>query len=1094
MKRILLLLLMATIVRATQVAAFTTGGPTQALPASGAPGFSATNPVRAALVWCGPSTTAGTALDHARFSIGFTDGTRTRCISLRSRDNQAITSTVRNGFNNQLLSIFSASLTSAAGEASLSSLGNDRVTVSWGTLPPSAWLVNALLFGGADALAYVGEFQSSATDNDTTVVDSTSHSGFNFGWDLLILISRGATSGFDGSSAVHAVCSIGFVTYDGSIHQGCISYSDENGLNAPTSSIGCEIEADVCSRLHNLGPPTESDAVEITARNGAGGFTATKRGAGGLQQNIGFLALKLPGIQGIKLTSRDSRTTSGDDVINVIGFTPQAQLGLFTMAENYDVMEDDADAESFGFGAVAEDSGSPIQVCSAYMSRDNVGTSDTKCVTSAVVMDLPLGSGAVGLKASHSSFDNQGATWNYSNVLGTARKQLILSIGRPIVLGRAMMSGGVGESGKPVAGHRARAKDSGQVAERGAAKKGAEGRAASPAGSQLRAAGAVKASAKAAASTAGVGRAVPVHGARSRAQVSSSEVSSARAALGARGEARVSSGEVGMAQPSVQLGGVGITGRGRAAGQTLGKAQATVGASARAKSSGQSAEVGAGRTAAAGRAAASSLSAESAAASKAAAPRAQASGQAQTSGKATVGAAARAQNAGRFGSTGMPSMGSRAQGTAQAGSVESAKASVVAASPAITGKGFASGQTTGRAAARVAASGRAAAVAGESGQAAPTSGHRARGNAAGQQQAEGSARLDVRARARNAPGVEAAGPGTSQHGGRAKSAPGASSSGRGSSGARARAQVSSGLNSSAWGRLDARARAAAAGGVLSRGGAPAEVAIRFYQRTSRRVREAVRAAASGLPIQFPNLPFAEPSALSMWARHRLSFGEVDEILMGSSSSTYIVPATLELEIRGPIRLGKSPLLQVANSLGDAMQRRELAGVIYREASIGRCRDAGDDEYSVQLTIEISAEDAAFPRSEGAPPADDDFDSAEASVRAYLRSVIPDYPVFTDNLPSTLSATWLFAAMNGTESILVDGVMRRHVGVLEVVIHTPLRTGEKVALSLVDRIVDAFKLVTVGGVRFVVPLVPAGKAVGGQWTQQVLCPWSVDHAS
>lgn len=418
-----LALLMAVIIRSMQQAAITSGGPTQTFnPGSGV--YTTQEPLKAGLVFLAPSTSNGSALDHARFSLGFTDGTNVRSANIRSRDAQVSPSCVRNAFNNQLLSIYAANATSAAGQMALSSMSNTELIGTWGTLPPAAWLVNTLFFGGSSVKAYVGEVQGSATQDATTVVDTTSDPNFNFPYDLLITVGRGV-SAFDGTSANNAIYCIGLSIWDGSaIVQYNLSFSDENG----TSRTGCNIATDRIYHIHAMGTPTLGDSLEITTRSSTAGFTITKRGAGGNQPRMSFLALNFGGaIKGLKLFTRDSRTTTGNDAFTDPGFIPQALIGLFTQITATGTIDTGADSGCFGFGCAT---GTSEEFSSEYMSEDNVATTNTKACTSAVFLDMKQPSGTAGNTADLSSFDASGATLNYTAVLGSARKQVYLAIGK----------------------------------------------------------------------------------------------------------------------------------------------------------------------------------------------------------------------------------------------------------------------------------------------------------------------------------------------------------------------------------------------------------------------------------------------------------------------------------------------------------------------------------------------------------------------------------------------------------------------------------------------------------------------------------------
>lgn len=425
-------LIMAVATHAVQAAAITSGGPTQDFPSGGSSKFSAAEPVKAAITWVSPATAVGvaSALATARWSISLTDGTRDRCVSIRSRDNQTTTAARRNAFTNQLVSVFAAGTDSAAGAMSRSSLGTDRLTGSWGTFPPSAWLANVLLIGGSDCLAYVGDFTGSSSQNGTTVVDATSDPSFAFDWNLLFTISRGTD--FGGTAGANAIITIGVCTWDGSaLTQGCITFSDEDALGAPTSRCGGKLDTSRVAVMQTMGAPTEGDSAEITTHS-AVGFTATKRGNNGTAPVIGFLALKLSNLQGLKLYSRATKSTTGDDVSTDAGFCMQALVTLFTQLQSINSFDTGTDAGTFGLGAATA---TGEQLSAAYGSQDNVGTSAAKSMTSDVIIEDPIAPATAGIKGSLSSFDATGRTINYpATVQNPGRQVLELAIGRSQIM------------------------------------------------------------------------------------------------------------------------------------------------------------------------------------------------------------------------------------------------------------------------------------------------------------------------------------------------------------------------------------------------------------------------------------------------------------------------------------------------------------------------------------------------------------------------------------------------------------------------------------------------------------------------------------
>lgn len=308
-------------------------------------------------------------------------------------------------------------------------------------------------------------------------------------------------------------------------------------------------------------------------------------------------------------------------------------------------------------------------------------------------------------------------------------------------------------------------------------------------------------------------------------------------------------------------------------------------------------------------------------------------------------------------------------------------------------------------------------------------------------------------------------------------------------GARSRAQVCAMVKARAAAVHAARARTIT--GILARVPLTPEEVVGFYEGTAKRVRQRLKSVAGALPIQYANLPFAEPTGVP-WAMARVVFDEPEDPGLGAGGVVYIVPGALEVALRVPLQSGKKAALVLADTLAAALELQEINGVIYRAAESPRARDVGTDEFEVVLRVPFRATDEdPEPAAPGAPTGDT-FADAEEQIRKRFRTALPDVTASYDNLPTNTGAQWVRIEVHSTQSFNVDG-LRRTVGVMEAEIHVPVHTGEKAALRMADRIVEQFRMVDTGGVKFSVPTVPAARKGFGEWIQPVICPWSCDHA-
>lgn len=395
-----------------------------------------------------------------------------------------------------------------------------------------------------------------------------------------------------------------------------------------------------------------------------------------------------------------------------------------------------------------------------------------------------------------------------------------------------------------------------------------------------------------------------------------------------------------------------------------------------------------------------------------------------------------------------------------------------------------------RAKARVTHAARGRSIAGMAERAAPQGAHQGRGRAMAGVDARAPLARGFLARCKALLGVSVKAKAAGVHGASGKALVGQTGRAAPSkiAGARGRGEIIALIKAKAQAVHQARGRALI--GATGRVPLTPEEVVGFYERTAKRVRMRLKAVAGSLAIHFANLDFQEPDGA--WARAKVSFEEPEDPGLGGGVATYIVPGELVVDLRVPIQLGKGAAMALADELAEQLQMREASGVIYRAAAVTAARDVGSDEYEVKLRVPFRAEDSGFRLPVNSTLADDDFEGGEAQVRARFRETLPDVVVSYDNLIPSVGAVWVRLDVHETQAFDVDG-MRRTVGVMEALIHVPIGSGEKAALRLADRIVEQFRMVDAGGVRFSIPTVPEASKGFAEWVQPVFCPWSCDHA-
>lgn len=449
-------------------------------------------------------------------------------------------------------------------------------------------------------------------------------------------------------------------------------------------------------------------------------------------------------------------------------------------------------------------------------------------------------------------------------------------------------------------------------------------------------------------------------------------------------------------------------------------------------------------------------------------------------------------------------------GRTAAGAVSKAAATVTHGARSATAAGAAD-----RGTGKVAHGARASGAPGAAEKAAPSVTHLGQASArtAAGAVSKAAAKVTHGARGRAAAGAAERGAAKVQHGARASTAAGSADKAAGKKTAKGRAATQAGLVGRGIGKVthagralgdpqsgsleqgkpkvSHRARARTVAGAVDFSKLTPTEVLGFYTRTSKKIRQALRLAAGSLPIQFPNLPFSAPAGIA-WLRAAVNFGYIEETSYGAGAVSYIVPGELVLELRGPMQRGEKTLMDLADDLAATLQMRESNGIVYDPVSPVSKRDVGEGRYVATFSLPFRAEDSRFARGGVFVAGADDFAGAEASVRALFRAALPDVVVSYDNLPPTTGATWVRLLVHDSPAWNVDGV-RREVGVMEAQVRTPAGTGEKAALMLADRIVEAFRFAVAGDVTFSAPYLKPSTLAQGEWVQPVFCPWSVDHA-
>ena len=391
-------------------AAITSGGPSQDLTVSGF------GTPKAAMVFYSFATADGTpATTRAMLGIGATDGTRQGTVVTRHVDNVAMPA------SGSYLSTFDANAniirTTSNADGSTDGLGaasliTDGVRITWSDLPPSAYLIKAILFGGPNITqAYCDKWDSGLT---VGAGDDVTEPGFTP--DLVFLFGDGFGPNNSDTSGT-ANIGLGFCVNDGSNTQRGLTMGETGNVN-PTA-VAQDLST-ASAYVHALAGALPESRVEDFDANG---FSVIARVNGGSGLEGFYLALKFSGGITAKVMTGDSPTSTGDHTINGVGFTPQFAMILQGSVTATDSQVADANSEAIAYSAIT----ATAQFSIGIHTDDNVATSNCESTVHNKAISMRKDS-ATFMEGDFSAFTSDGMTINYTTANGTVRKRAALFI------------------------------------------------------------------------------------------------------------------------------------------------------------------------------------------------------------------------------------------------------------------------------------------------------------------------------------------------------------------------------------------------------------------------------------------------------------------------------------------------------------------------------------------------------------------------------------------------------------------------------------------------------------------------------------------
>jgi len=366
--------------------------------------FSGFGTPKAAILIASYATANGSDASHAVLSIGLTDGTRQFAIGGSSEDAIGTSDTFGRISNSGCLLMLEPLAGGNDGEANFSGWITDGLRIDWSNFPSAAFLITAILIGGDDLTAYVGDFTSTATvGNSVSITDP------QFEPDQLIVLGAGARPDYN-TTLANAQFNVGFVDNGVSIVQ----------HSSNMRSVDAAGSADIANNVSTLYASSfiASTDIEISNFNSLGFDAITRTVTGGWKHL--YLALAYSGVVDHWVGMIDSPIASGNASVTTPDFNPQFVLHCpnAVITVDGDRSTEATGAGAFSIAAFTDDNSYTIGV----EDEDGPTTMRTRSFTDSKPVNYDSGAGTNLHNATFVSFDPSGWTLNYTVANSTIRK------------------------------------------------------------------------------------------------------------------------------------------------------------------------------------------------------------------------------------------------------------------------------------------------------------------------------------------------------------------------------------------------------------------------------------------------------------------------------------------------------------------------------------------------------------------------------------------------------------------------------------------------------------------------------------------------
>jgi hypothetical protein len=249
-----------------------------------------------------------------------------------------------------------------------------------------------------------------------------------------------------------------------------------------------------------------------------------------------------------------------------------------------------------------------------------------------------------------------------------------------------------------------------------------------------------------------------------------------------------------------------------------------------------------------------------------------------------------------------------------------------------------------------------------------------------------------------------------------------------------------------------------------------------------------------VPIIYDN-ELEEPPSSGRWVRfavldsfaeHTRFGGEIHRRQYGEAVAS----------IYTPIGEGNGDALEIINDIKGIFKDDTVDGVVFQQPSV-ETRGVEQRWWRIDLICPYYFDDTppapTHAQSEGLPLTEEYHNV----IREHFKEVFADVqsvPVQYDNahFDPPNSGPWVRLSILGGATSRTAAERYRTSGIVDAAIFTPVGAGDQQALSLADRVANAFMPSTVHGVKFRLPSVSSVGSSGRYWQVTVTCPFVVNE--